>query len=233
MQQTEEGVPETTKKRRVRFAASSAAAVAAVLRQRQEKRIETQEEPPPRLPVPLVVIQDYLLSKRSSPAASSSSVLVEVEVRQGYVYEGVLESIDDFYNVTLSRATVRRRRICDVEREAVRRKYKSISGLVELPPEMVERHDGPTQRQFIGETVLRSNNIYMMCFVSAAELDAEDKNNGEKSRTKGGRRKSSSLVSAFKSMGVAVKKELERRRQLDRQERRRRLNEVIQPVKRK
>lgn len=121
------------------------------------------------------------ISPSSLPLPLLHHVEVEVECRQGYVYTGTLVAVDEFYNLTLGEnTTVRRQRLCDIERQLIREKYTSLlegaggglgggqgSRYLDLiPQELVERPHSPALPSHVGPISIRSSHIFMIRFVS-------------------------------------------------------------------
>ncbi|RNF19561.1 uncharacterized protein Tco025E_04095 [Trypanosoma conorhini] len=170
----------------------------------------------PRGPLPAAVIQQALRQQQcatntgadapheAAPPPPAVPLRVEVETRQGYVYQGKLLSLDDEYNVGLAEATSWRERLCDVERALL-----AAGGFPAPPASPATRH------RYLGSVFIRSSNLLMVRFLQSDEPAA-----------RGGRGSShgtAGLKSAFKAVASQVKRQINMERQKNRTERRRRL----------
>ncbi|AAZ12702.1 ssm4 protein, putative [Trypanosoma equiperdum] len=174
-------------------------------------------------PLPAAVIREFLemhqqcndqsLGQGESPTGTekdgtraaearvvSAPLRVEVETTHGYVYEGRLVAMDEFYNVTLTEATKRRERLCDVER--------SLLTMHGFPAPAASPS---TRREYVGSVLVRSGNLLMIRFPQ-----------GEGNATR-------VLHGAFKSMVMKVRRQINLERQKNRMERRRRKQLPVKP----
>ncbi|KEG13846.1 hypothetical protein DQ04_00751060 [Trypanosoma grayi] len=183
------------------------------------------EATPQRGLLPAIVIQQAIAQQFGSNAATDALrqtppppppqqppllLRVEVETRQGYVYEGKLVVLDDDYNVSLAEATSWRDRLCDVER-----------ALLAAQGFPAPAASPATRRRYVGSVFIRSSNLFMLRFLqdegSASSPTTSSNNN------KAGGGAAATLKSAFKSMAVKVKRQINMERQKNRIERRQRL----------
>ncbi|CAM37841.1 conserved hypothetical protein [Leishmania braziliensis MHOM/BR/75/M2904] len=163
----------------------------------------------------------------NSSALLTSSIEVEVETNQGYVYTGKLVHIDARYNVILHEALVRRARSFDVERAMLREKSQreaqliasSLQGVVAEEAEVVRSTNEFMPRpRYIGVTYLRSNNIFFMRFIDGAARTGTSAASAVSTHSALGR-----LRSEFVVMAAAIKAHLQREKMRNRAARRKRL----------
>ncbi|KAH9599344.1 LSM domain [Trypanosoma melophagium] len=180
---------------------------------------------PQQGPLPAVVIQQALMQQQQQQEPSTLPVLfrVEVETRQGYVYEGKLMALDDDYNINLAEATCRRERLCDVERALLQAKG--------FPTPLVSP---ATRRRYMGSVFIRSSNLFMLRFQQGEEptlpsssyANITTGNSSHSCSTSAGNG-AATLRSAFKSMASKVKRQINMERQKNRVERRQRKHLAI------
>ncbi|RNF00167.1 hypothetical protein TraAM80_07778 [Trypanosoma rangeli] len=175
----------------------------------------------PRGPLPAVVIQQAIRQQCAAntgagvPHQPSSTVpslpleffRVEVETRQGYVYQGKLLSLDDDYNVSLAEATSWRDRLCDVERALL-----AAEGLPAPPVSPA------TRQRYVGSVFIRSSNLLMVRF---PQYDGPTASGGRR-----GGYGATALKLACKAMAAQVKRQINMERQKNRTERRKRLKQA-------
>ncbi|ORC87826.1 uncharacterized protein TM35_000202350 [Trypanosoma theileri] len=177
-------------------------------------------------PLPAVAIQQALMQQQQQQQQQQQPSLpvlfrVEVETRQGYVYEGKLISLDDDYNINLAEATCRRERLCDIERALLQAKG------IPAPPA-----SPATRRRYLGSVFIRSSNLFMVRFQqseepalpSSAGTSSSNNNNNSSANAGNG---AATLRSAFKSMASKVKRQINMERQKNRVERRQRKHLAI------
>lgn len=197
--------------------------------------------PAEKLPVPAGVLIHTLAARHAaagtSALTSSWSLEVEVETTQGYVYTGKLVALDAHYNLTLAEATVRRERLCDLERSLARQQHaRTLAGMglsgselaAFMPPE--ERPAAATRPRYAGSVLIRSNNLLLLSFPSE-QPQAES----TRSTAAGGAaippkrsagRKPQYLIDTFKSTATSIKKALEVERRKNRNARRKRIGDA-------
>lgn len=194
---------------------------------------------PSRLPVPLAVLtqllEEDIHGSSSTPTGGPPPLYAAIETKQGYVYTGEVTGVDAYYNITLSGATVRRQRRCDVERHLIRDKYMALLSHIDhmstslLPDEYIERPDSPAHPRFVGAYVARSNNVVMIQFLNEPDqesmvsvrrpIEGEEDDAAMKPKFA----QVSRLEAAFRSTASMIKKALQKQRLADRQARRKRI----------